>query len=849
MKITKLIKRAATNPNFTEVNNNSNPNIYQANKKIKNENNFKNLINNIFVATTEFYKISSGNHQEMFKLISILENENNNNNNNQNMYDQNYYNENYNNNKQKNDILNNLKLIVSINNKNLYNYYYDSKIILKKIEIDRRSQNQRIMKSMSNKHRPLIINNNNKTIDNLDQNHNKYSNMNFSPINSFIVTKKYNNNKTIIKENLPIKTLFTNLIKFKDIIGEHSPKMKNIFMKINNDLYNEFKKLEKEKQKHKINSGIQNARITPNNKSSVRGNSFSKTFTNFYDTYNREGDKRLMEKLNIYKIKNENYEFKIDELECQLEDLKSYSNALEKTLQDKNDSNNNIQTNEQNMNKLQNVIKNNKNLIKSIEELDEINKKLTEENNKIKVILKKKDYIIKQLNLNNNKLKIKIKNYENIITQNEVDNLNKNNNNVNLYSYNNDNNNNCFKDELKIIQNDYFSYEINSIDLKMDIEILKGTINQKDNEIFSLKKEILKNNDNINNKISEYEKTNNNYKLLLNEKSKQINIQEKEIKDLKNQITNLKTQITNNKNKNKKSKNIIISEIKIEIIGIKQDNLKKDEYKIKYEQKDRELNTLKKEYINQINLLNSTILNNNQIIENKDQVINELKLNNQINDNNIYDLKQKELEKETNKLKKDNEKLLKANSELNGIRESIHIKEQENKDIIRELKQDKLLLENELDEFKKKNEQLNKEIIESKNVFDNISIKGSNNINIKESYSKKVSKSHTDFIKKIKNLEDDIENKNQELEGLRNFIQKLQKEKENIVLNNNYNNNNIINSNENEIKLKKEIERLKGQLEHLSSTFPKEMEELRNENEKLLNKYNNLKRDKNNTAG
>ena len=53
----------------------------------------------------------------------------------------------------------------------------------------------------------------------------------------------------------------------------------------------------------------------------------------------------------------------------------------------------------------------------------------------------------------------------------------------------------------------------------------------------------------------------------------------------------------------------------------------------------------------------------------------------------------------------------------------------------------------------------------------------------------------------------------------------------------------------NEIKLKKEIERLKGQLEHLSSTFPKEMEELRNENEKLLNKYNNLKRDKNNTAG
>lgn len=65
---------------------------------------------------------------------------------------------------------------------------------------------------------------------------------------------------------------------------------------------------------------------------------------------------------------------------------------------------------------------------------------------------------------------------------------------------------------------------------------------------------------------------------------------------------------------------------------------------------------------------------------------------------------------------------------------------------------------------------------------------------------------------------------------MRNFIEKLQKEKEDIVLNNNGN----INSNENEEKLKREIEKLKSQLEHLSSTFPKEMEELRKENS-LLN--------------
>ena len=99
-------------------------------------------------------------------------------------------------------------------------------------------------------------------------------------------------------------------------------------------------------------------------------------------------------------------------------------------------------------------------------------------------------------------------------------------------------------------------------------------------------------------------------------------------------------------------------------------------------------------------------------------------------------------------------------------------------------------------------------------------------------------------------LENEIENKNQELEGLKNFIQKLQKEKEDNVLNKDkIFDNNIININNNnsnnEMKLKKEIEKLKAQLEHLSTTFPKEMEDLRKENEKLIIKYNNLKNEKN----
>jgi hypothetical protein len=329
MKKTKLIKRASTTPNSNEGNH-SNPHVYQKNNNVQDENNFINLIKNLCIASTEFYKISSGNNRQMLKLLSALENENNNNQNN-------YYNGNYDNNNGANNILNDLKMIVTINNSNLYNFIYDSKIILQKIEIDRRNQRQHSIKSISNQKRPSInVNNNNKTID---VEHNRYKNINYSPINSNITTKRDNNNTFNNNEIAPVKSLFTNLFKFKDIIGQHSPKMKNIFMKINNDLYNEFIKLVKEKQKNKINLGIQSTRIEhkKDDMKSFRGNSFSKTAKSFYEqSEDKKGDRILLEKINIFKIKNDNYKLKIDELQCQLEDLKTYSNALEKTLEENN---------------------------------------------------------------------------------------------------------------------------------------------------------------------------------------------------------------------------------------------------------------------------------------------------------------------------------------------------------------------------------------------------------------------------------------------------------------------------------------------------------------------------------
>ena len=119
---------------------------------------------------------------------------------------------------------------------------------------------------------------------------------------------------------------------------------------------------------------------------------------------------------------------------------------------------------------------------------------------------------------------------------------------------------------------------------------------------------------------------------------------------------------------------------------------------------------------------------------------------------------------------------------------------------------------------------------------------------LKESHNKKVSKTHSDLLRRISGYEEDIEKKDKEIEGLKMFIEKLQKEKEDKILFNHNDKNNNDNINEEISKLQKENSNLKNQLEHLSTTFPKEMEELRKENEKLKIKLDNLKREKSNTT-
>ena len=819
------MKRTITPHRFYTQINNENPNIYIKRKEVNEDNNFNELLENLTLATSEFYKITKNNFQTMLKLLLIQENENNNNvlyqtyNQEKMGITQAYVN--------KTNIINDLKLILTANQNNLYNFFNDSEMILEKFEMERKNEKKRNAKIHSENKYPIVINNYNKTIDN--ENHRQINNFNFSPINSLILSNRSNyNSKNKDKQDSSINSLFSKLINFNEIIGTYSPEMKNLYMKISNNLYSKYKILEKELHKNKINMSIKKATILNKSSENLSNNRINTNFNNI-ENHNDENGK-FIETIERYKLKCDNYKFKIEELTSQLEDLKTYTNTLEKTLEDKkesNDSDNNMQ----NITSINYLMSNNKNL-------NQLNKKLIEENNQKNIYLQKKDNLIKQLNLNKNDLNLKLKEYEDIINKNQqvIDNLKKIKDKKVEASQQNykDNNDNIIRktSNFRIINNNHFSYKsVNNENKNLNLKNLEEKMAQKDKEILLLKNEIktYKNkissteqeNLNLNKKIRENDLTNSNYISKLNEKENKLVKQGKEIEELKDRFEKSKKEI---------------SKLKEE----------KSDYKTKYENLCFEFNNKNKENqecYNQINILNSTISKNNQTIEDKDRIISELKSinkdninenDNQINKNDLkISLIQKEYEDEVVKLKKENEELLKLKSQMSDINKK-------NMDSIKELKKDKLLLENEIDELQKKiSNSINSNILSNHQSY---------NVGLKESYNKKMSKTHSDLLRKISGYEADIEKKNKEIEGLKMFIEKLQKEKEDKILFNNNDKNNNDNINEEILKLQKENSNLKNQLEHLSTIFPKEMEELRKENEKLKIKIDNLKRERSNTT-
>ena len=397
-------------------------------------------------------------------------------------------------------------------------------------------------------------------------------------------------------------------------------------------------------------------------------------------------------------------------------------------------------------------------------------------------------------------------------------------------------------------------------------------------------KEIIEDN---NKKSLEYQRQINNLQNLLNEKDILINQYKDKNQNIKNNNINNIMNINNND----------INQLQILNKNLlKEIELKKKEIETLKTITNKNQNNLIAQYKSEINALNQAILKTNSIIEEKDLIIKKLKDSpimdnkNNIGDNNsskIFNLKITELENHINKLESRNktltEELMKHNfnqvyennnntnnNEINLLNKKISLLNEENefyKNKIKEL-QDQLsniqkidntsynvdssqiIIENkrreELELVKKENRnleininQLNQEIINLNKI----------NEKLKKNYNEE-KKKNKDLLENSKplytlphSLNDDIENKlhkkEEELEGFKTFLAKLQKDYEKTKDENEEYNKKIN-------ILQKENSSIKKQLERLSITMPKELNALQtqldvaNRKNLLNNKINNI---------
>ena len=349
--------------------------------------------------------------------------------------------------------------------------------------------------------------------------------------------------------------------------------------------------------------------------------------------------------------------------------------------------------------------------------------------------------------------------------------------------------------------------------------------------------------------IKEKRKKNNLYENneVNNQKTKNLVNENKKLKEnnlkLKNELEKIKNQneLSNKKEKKNKSAEKIDEAISLQ----KQIEL----YKIQIQSNEKQILALgnqltnnSKEYENSLNQKEKIIKNlenkvsklckeNKKLVEEKTE-LEKLISNNSKEKNKNYNFENKNLFIEMQELefiscstkhKNEIEKLNKKyNEEITNLRNEI----KNNNNLLQEK-------ENVISELKTENKKIISEKEQLINDVNNLKI-NDNSFNSRKS-QKKISKSHTELTQKLQDAEDELEKEKNEKEGLKCVIDKLQKEKENLIKENN------INGGDKEKELTKENKKLKQQIEHLSITFPQEIEELRKENKNLIEKIKKLK--------
>ena len=688
-----------------------------------------------------------------------------------------------------NDIMTQLQINAFSNEKNLNLFFEDAKILFRKMKMKRK---QKIIELINNNiDANISINKNNILNDSFSNSFNKVES-NFLKKNKILQEqmsyKKINVDNKNTRPNTRFLLSISNIyLKINRLINKFS-EFDNLINKMNNEAFNKYNNLQNSIKKeldslmniikNNVNNNITNNIIydDQNRRSRSIPNGISKEFENLKQIrqINEKKIEQLNYELNNYKINLENlknlnkisanlnsdYETKIRELQINNNNLTINLMKAEQLIKEKDSLILSYQSNLKKAN-------NNNNINNNLNSEDSMNLKdpqIMQLQQQINIYKNNENLLNEQIANLNNKFQIKINEYESKLSLNNDKNsslsriiIKKNQDVLKLQ-----NENNKYKNEIQQLKK-----TINSqipIEYQNEIQRLTNDINNYQNIIYQYENKI--------NELSQSKSMNLNNKINNNRFSDNLSMQKKF------EILNREMQLKESEYINKNVKNgKIIEELKKKLTQL-------DKEILNYQKKEKYYEDNNNKYIKQIEDMNNDILHTNKILEQKDELIKKLneKKSDQISNNNLNLQLQKEKKEYQFQLEQMQKKYIAVKELLEEKNSNNNINDNNNNENLK-MKLIDIQLEN--DKLRKQIEEFSSSLKNNNNINGNEVllkdkiISGSGNLN--NDLMTKINEltlENKKYKENIAKLENDINKKNEELEGLKNVIFKQQNQLE-----------------------------------------------------------------------
>ena len=688
-----------------------------------------------------------------------------------------------------NDIMTQLQINAFSNEKNLNLFFEDAKILFRKMKMKRK---QKIIELINNNiDANISINKKNILNDSFSNSFNKVES-NFLKKNKILQEqmsyKKINVDNKNTKPNTRFLLSISNIyLKINRLINKFS-EFYNLINKMNNEAFNKYNNLQNSIKKeldslmniikNNVNNNITNNIIydDQNRRSRSIPNGISKEFENLKQIrqINEKKIEQLNYELNNYKINLENlknlnkisanlnsdYETKIRELQINNNNLTINLMKAEQLIKEKDSLILSYQSNLKKAN-------NNNNINNNLNSEDSMNLKdpqIMQLQQQINIYKNNENLLNEQIANLNNKFQIKINEYETKLSLNNDKNsslsriiIKKNQDVLKLQ-----NENNKYKNEIQQLKK-----TINSqipIEYQNEIQRLTNDINNYQNIIYQYENKI--------NELSQSKSMNLNNKINNNRFSDNLSMQKKF------EILNREMQLKESEYINKNVKNgKIIEELKKKLTQLEKEILN-------YQKKEKYYEDNNNKYIKQIEDMNNDILHTNKILEQKDELIKKLneKKSDQISNNNLNLQLQKEKKEYQFQLEQMQKKYIAVKELLEEKNSNNNINDNNNNENLK-MKLIDIQLEN--DKLRKQIEEFSSSLKNNNNINGNEVllkdkiISGSGNLN-NDLMTKidELTLENKKYKENITKLENDINKKNEELEGLKNVIFKQQNQLE-----------------------------------------------------------------------